>query len=364
MDLRKQIGQMFFIGFEGRSLTPELRELIEKFHIGGIIFFSRNIDDVFQLGELIYEIQRLACKKKDGIPLFIGIDQEGGRVARIKEPLTVFPCARVLGRSRSAELAYKQGMIQALELKALGFNINFAPVLDVDTNLENPIIGDRSFSDDPKLVSMMGCSVIKGLQENGVIACGKHFPGHGDTSIDSHLDLPVLNHGVERLRRLELVPFEAAIKEKVESIMIAHIHFPKIDKERIPATFSKEIIREILRGKLGFKGIIFSDDLEMKAIENNFTIEDAAVRGIKAGIDIILICHSYEKQVRALDAIFEHVEKEEIPRVLIQEANKRILDLKKRYIGKLAKLDRKKLSEILENKEHKIVALEIASIGG
>src|SRR4030067_2442315 len=208
--LHKKIGQTLFIGFQGTSVTPELKELIEKYYIGGVIFFSRNIEDVFQLQQLIYEIQNLACDKSDGIPLLIGVDQEGGRVARIKEPLTVFPPARVLGKTQSEELACKQGMIQATELKALGVNINFSPVLDVDTNTQNPVIGDRSFGSNPEIVFSMGCAVIRGLQGNGVAACGKHFPGHGDSSVDSHIDLPVLSHNIERLKKLELVPFKAA----------------------------------------------------------------------------------------------------------------------------------------------------------
>ena len=350
---------MLFVGFQGKSITPELKELIEKYHIGGIIFFSRNIEDVFQLSDLIYEAQTLALGQKDGIPLLIGIDQEGGRVARLKQPLTVFPPASILGRTRSAELAYRQGMVQAIELKALGFNINFSPVLDIDTNPESPIIGDRSFGSTPKLVSMMGCSVIRGLQQNGVIACGKHFPGHGDASVDSHLELPVLNHDIKRLISLELRPFKAAIKEKVESIMTAHIHFPKIDIEKIPATFSRKIIKGILRKKLGFKGVVFSDDLEMKAVENNVTIENAAVSSLEAGINMLLVCHSYEKQIKIFETILEKVKKGEISKTSITEANKRIFNLKKRYIGRLKKPDKKKLSEILGNKEHKKVAFEI-----
>jgi len=360
MDLRKQIGQLLFVGFQGKSITAELKELIEDYHIGGIIFFTRNIEDVFQLSDLIYEAQSLARKKPDGIPLLVGIDQEGGRVARIKEPLTVFPPASVLGRTRSEELACRQGMVQAIELKALGFNINFSPVLDIDTNSENPIIGDRSFGNAPKLVSMMGRAVIRGLQENGVIACGKHFPGHGDASVDSHLELPILNHDVERLMALELRPFKAAIREQVETMMTAHIHFPKIDIEKIPATFSRKIIKGLLRKKLRFKGVIFSDDLEMKAVENNFSMENAALSSIEAGVDMLLVCHSPEKQVRIFEALLGKVYKGEISKTSVTEANKRIFNLKKRYIGGLEKPDRKKLLKILGNEEHKKIAFEIA----
>ena len=363
MDLRKKIGQMLFIGFKGTFVTPELKELIEKYYIGGVILFSRNIEDIFQLQELIYEIQNLGCKKSYGVPLLIGVDQEGGRVARLKEPLTVFPPARVLGKTQSEELASKQGMIQAKELKALGFNLNFSPVLDVDTNSENPVIGDRSFGSSPEIVSSMGCSVIRGLQDNGVAACGKHFPGHGDANVDSHFELPVLSHNIERLKKLELAPFKAAINEGVESMMTAHIYFPEIDCEKIPATFSKNIISEILRKGLGFKGIIFSDDLEMKAVENNFTIEDASVRSVKAGVDMLLICHSFEKQMRAFEAIIKKVENGEILKVLVEESNRRISVLKKRYAGKIEKPDKEKLLKVLGNEEHKRIALKIKEDG-
>ena len=362
MNLQKKIGQMLFAGFQGTTVTPELRKLIEDYHIGGVIFFTRNIEDVFQLADLIYEIQEIACNKTDGVPLLIGVDQEGGRVARIKEPFTVFPPARILGRSRSEELAYKQGMIQAIEIKALGFNIDFAPVLDVDTNTENPVIGDRAFGSDAGLVSLLGCSVIKGLQENGVAACGKHFPGHGDASVDSHLELPALIHDIERLKRLELAPFNAAIKEGVESIMTAHICFPEIDSEKIPAAFSEKIINGILRKESGFKGVVFSDDLEMKAVENNFTIEDASVRSIKAGIDMLLICRSYEKQIKAFEAILKGVENGEISKKLIEKSNRRISVLKRKYAEKIEKPDSKELLKVLGSEEHRKIAVKIAEM--
>jgi len=290
MDRIRQIGQLFILGFDGPEPDDHLLGLIRDFGIGGVILFSRNIQTPLQTAKLVRNLQ-----ESSGIPLLIGIDQEGGTVSRLPSPFTSFPGNHALGRSGSPDLAYAFGQATARELSAVGINLNFAPVLDVNTHPENPVIGSRAFGEEPELVAKLGCAVIQGLQEEGVIACGKHFPGHGDTSLDSHLALPCVTHGKERLWNTEMLPFQRAIKHDLESIMTAHVLYPELDPD-LPVTLSPAIIQRILREKLGFNGVVFTDDLEMKAVEDGWGIEASCVLSLKAGADALLICHDPIKQ--------------------------------------------------------------------
>src|SRR5262245_31986569 len=278
--LRRQVGQLLIAGFDGQALPVELRALAREFGLGGVILFARNISEPEQVAELCYDASRLVPE----LPLWVSVDQEGGRVARLKAPFTEWPPMATLGRSGNVALAERFGRALASELKAIGITLDYAPVLDVHTNPQNPVIGDRALAEKPELVGQLGAAIIRALQAEGIAACGKHFPGHGDTSTDSHAELPLVEHPVERLRQVEFLPFRAAIEVQVASIMTAHVLLPALDEER-PATLSRRIVSGLLRDELGFEGLILTDDLEMKAVSAQYTIPAAAVMAIDAGCD-------------------------------------------------------------------------------
>lgn len=298
MDIRALVSRLFMVGFSGTDLTPDLARWLERYRPGGFIVFSRNLESPEQIARLTESLQAYA----EGSPFLIAIDQEGGRVSRLPPAFTVFPAAAIVGACRSPELAYEAAAVTAKELLAVGINMNMAPVLDVNTNPANPIIGDRAFSHLSETVSAMGAATIAGYQDHGVMACGKHFPGHGDTSTDSHVELPVVTASASRLAEVELPPFREAIAREVASIMTAHVRYSELDAAR-PATLSPSIVTGLLREQLGFNGIVLTDDLEMQAILDTVSIEEAAIQALEAGVDMILICHDQTRQSRAIDAV-------------------------------------------------------------
>ena len=321
-------GQMLMSGFEGTTLNPETEDLIRNHHVGGLILFSRNYENPKQLHTLIRDLQNVAASSSTGLPLFISVDQEGGRVARLTEPFTKYPPLCCVGNAGSEDLAYRFGQALASELADVGINMDYAPVLDVHTNLENPIIGDRSIASDPDTVAKLANSFINGFRDKGMIPVGKHFPGHGDTHLDSHLDLPTVKRDAATLEAVELVPFRETIAQGLEVIMTAHVIYTAWDAKNT-ATFSKFILQDILRKKLGFHGVIMSDDLEMKAVEKYFPFEEFPRMGIEAGLDMFMICNNVEK-VRALHMQLIHdVDSGTIPIAPIQQSVERILHLKK-----------------------------------
>lgn len=316
----------------GTTLTPELRSLAREFSLGGVILFSRNIEEPEQVAELSVDVQSMASE----LPLWVSVDQEGGRVARLRKPFTEWPPMAVLGRSGNVELAGRFAAALAAELKEVGISLDYAPVLDIHTNPKNPVIGDRALAEDAESVAQLGAAIIRGLQENGVAACGKHFPGHGDTSVDSHLELPLVEHPPDRIRRVECVPFREAIRNDVAFIMTAHVLVPSFDEER-PATMSPRIVRDLLRDELGFQGGIVSDDLEMKAIASSYAIPDAAVQAITAGCDAALICSgSVETQAATLEALVKAVEQDRLPYKRLDDALVRLRRAKERFLGEAA----------------------------
>src|SRR5688500_3123304 len=240
--VRRTIGQLLIGSFPGTTIPPELRSLAREFGLGGVILFARNIEAPEQVAELSHDIQSLATE----LPLWVSVDQEGGRVARLRSPFTEWPPMATLGRSGDAALASRFAAALAAELKAVGVTLDYAPVLDVHTNPKNPVIGDRALAEDAEMVGKLGAAIVRALQGNGVAACGKHFPGHGDTSADSHLELPIVEHPPDRIRRVECVPFRAAIKADVAFIMTAHVLVPSLDEEN-PATLSRRIVHDLLR---------------------------------------------------------------------------------------------------------------------
>jgi len=321
-------GQMIMAGFEGTTLTPETEDLIRNCHVGGLILFSRNYENPEQLHTLIRGLQDVAASTSTGWPLFISVDQEGGRVARLTEPFTKYPPLCCLGHAQSESLAYRFGQALAVELVDVGINMDYAPVLDVHTNPENPIIGDRAIGTDPDTVARLAHSFIKGFKDKGMIPVGKHFPGHGDTHLDSHLDLPTVKRDAATLEAVELVPFRDTIAQGLEVIMTAHVIYTAWDK-KYPATFSKTILQDILRQELGFQGVILSDDLEMKAVENYFPFGAFPRMGIEAGLDMFMICNNVEKVRFLHNQLIQDVNNGTIPTAPIQKSVERILHLKK-----------------------------------
>jgi beta-N-acetylhexosaminidase len=360
MALEQKIGQMFIVGFEAPYVDEHVTKVIKEYHLGNIIYFSRNIKSSRQLFEMNKELQRMAMSENN-IPLFISIDQEGGMVTRIPKGATFFPGNMALSAGGTSEDAYIQGCYCGEELEALGINMNLAPVLDVNNNLDNPVIGVRSYGENPSRVADLGTSYIKGLQKSGVIATGKHFPGHGDTSTDSHLDLSSVPHDKKRLDEVELYPFKKAIENGVNAIMSAHVVFPAYEKENLPATLSKKVLTELLRNELGFNGLILTDCMEMKAIDNYFGTEKAAVMAVEAGADLICISHSLDKQVNAYNNLLDAVKSGRISEERIDESVSRIIGFKNKIqVDKFLKSGFEEVEAIINNETHKEFAQRIS----
>lgn len=277
------------VGFPGLSLPGEVVALASAGALAGVVLFRRNVDSDEQLNALVREVHRAFAGQPTPI---IAIDQEGGRVQRLVEPkvaVSPIPAMRALGDYLDNQGFEALGRIVGGDLRRFGVNLNFAPVLDVDTNPNNPIIGDRAFGRTPEAVMARALAFARGLEAAGVMWCGKHFPGHGDTSVDSHLELPSLTHGRARLDAVELPPFRAAVEARAPMIMTAHIVFSELDAER-PATLSPRVLPEILRGELGYDGVVASDDLEMKAIRDHFDVDQIASGLEAADVDLALVC--------------------------------------------------------------------------
>lgn len=375
MTLDEKIGQMLMLEFrnwedengelkEVTELNDDIKNAISKYKIGGVILFAENVRDTEQTTKLTHNIQKAAIES--GLdPLLISIDQEGGIVVRLGTG-TSLPGNMALGASRDKKLAYEYGKIIAEEIKALGINVNLAPVMDTNNNPNNPVIGLRSISSDPKLVGELGSEVVKGLQDNGVSAAIKHFPGHGDTATDSHLGLPVVDKSYEEVKNLELIPFDKAAKEGVDMIITAHISYPQLEKDTvisqkdgsvigIPATLSDDIITGIIRKKMNYDGIVITDAMKMQAIADHFGEEEAVIMAIRAGVDIPLMPALLQKNedLLKLDSIINRIKSEiELGNISENQLNNsvyRILDLK--YRRGILDLDQynKPIEEKIEN---------------
>ena len=329
--LREKIGQMVMCGFDGKQPTDGIRMLIREYRIGGIIYFRRNVGTAEETASLSAALQEAAADVSD-VPLWIAVDQEGGMVARIDRDVAVMPGNMALGAARDAGLAYETALASARDLRRMGINFNLAPCLDVNNNPANPVIGVRSYGERPELVAKLGSAAIRGYQAGGVAACAKHFPGHGDTVADSHLELPVVPHDPRRLDRVELAPFRAAVEAGVDAVMTAHVRFPAHEDRAIPATLSPRILTGLLRERFGFSGMIVTDCLEMKAISDTVGVGRGAVMAVKAGADLVLVSHRLDRQLEALEALHDAVLSGEIGMERIDDAVRRILAAKRRRI--------------------------------
>jgi beta-N-acetylhexosaminidase len=304
-------------GFEGHALPAESAALLRG-GVRSVIHFTRNYAGPAQISRLNAEIRAAA-----GGPVLMTVDQEGGRVQRFRgEAFPDMPSGRDLGIA-GPDSARVAGETAARSLRAVGFTMNLAPVLDVDTNPANPVIGARAFSSDPGRVAACAVAYAAGLRDGGMHACGKHFPGHGDTSVDSHLDLPRLPHAMERLEAVELVPFRAAIHAGIEAIMTSHVLFEALDPV-VPATLSRVVITGLLRERLGFDGLVITDDFEMQAIADRFELGEAAVQAIEAGCDLILACHRIDRQRRIIEAVAQAIVSGRISESQIRRSQRRL----------------------------------------
>jgi len=319
-EIREALGQMLTIGFKGTKPTPFVKRFFESGGGGGVILFRRNLGSAVEIMELNRQLRAMSPRS---IP-YLMVDQEGGPVMRLREVATQVPAMGKVGAFPGVDEARQAGEILGKEVRALGFNVNCAPVLDVDSNPENPIIGERSFSSDPNRVGHLGEAFIRGIESQSVLSCGKHFPGHGDTTVDSHLDLPVLDHNQERLDRIELVPFKHVINNAPPAlIMTAHILLPAFDGDH-PATLSKHVIPTLLREQLGYRGVVITDDLEMKAVDDRYDMREVVRLGLEADVDVFLICHEEEKQELALDTLHKLLVDGDVSKERLQASLERI----------------------------------------
>jgi beta-N-acetylhexosaminidase len=316
-------------GFQGLEPPEPLRRLQEAGALGGLILFSRNLDgDLGALSERLRAFRELA----PAAPALVAVDQEGGRVARLGPPVLALPPARALGDRNDLALTERCGAVLGRQLRAVGFDVDFAPVLDVASNPDNRVIEDRAYGIDPERVAAHGLAFAAGLAAGGVLACGKHFPGHGDTLEDSHFELPTLPHDRARLDAVELAPFRAAIAAELPLLMSAHVLFPALDPDR-PATLSRALATGLLRKSMGFTGVLVSDDLEMRAVLDHWSVPEAAVEAVAAGCDLLLVCHRPERLLSARAALASRAEADPVFAARLRQAAARVDALKARAIG-------------------------------
>ena len=330
LSLRRKIGQLLMAGFDGLEPDAQIERLIRNHHLGGLILFRRNIAHPDQIAALNRSLQRINAEQAD-IPLLIAVDQEGGVVARVEDGVTPLPSALAFRATGSVADCEALTRVANEELRLLGFNVNFAPVLDVNNNRYNPVIGVRAYGETAAEVCEYGLAALRGIQAAGIAATAKHFPGHGDTDVDSHLGLPRVPHDRARLDEVELAPFRAAIAAGVDAIMSAHVVFPAFEPDPdIPSTLSRAVMSDLLRRELGFLGVVFTDCLEMAAIADGIGVVEGALRAFKAGADVLLVSHREDRQVAVIEALVAAVENGEISEARIDESLVRILALKQK----------------------------------
>lgn len=331
MRARRLLGQHLFMGLEGpKLLTHEARFLVDN-NIGGVILFSRNFESFSQLKSLTQDLNAAVKDQSSQLPLFISVDMEGGRVARFRKDFTVWPAAARLGEINSTQLTTCFGYAMGSELRAAGINLDFAPVLDVFSNPKNTVIGDRAFGSEPLSAATHAIAFSRGLIKSGVIPCGKHFPGHGNTLVDSHEGLPREDKTLPELERLELIPFKTAIKSGLDLIMTSHILFPSIDPHW-PVTLSEIFLRKLLRDELRYKGLVISDDLGMGALTKNYDPQVVPVRALQAGVDLLLYCNDPQAPGLGLAALRKALDEGRLSLEKIEASHDRIAAFKRQNL--------------------------------
>lgn len=325
--LEEKVGQLFIVGFDGHEMNDDILNLIVRYHVSGVCYFSRNLNNPKQVKQLSNKLQ---SHTKLDFPLFLSIDQEGGMVNRITNDTITSPSQMALGATDNRLYIKWMSEFVARQLDEMGINMNYAPTIDVNNNPNNPVIGIRSFGENVKKVSQMGSESMLAYKKKGIIPVVKHFPGHGDTHTDSHHDLPIIDHGLERMHEVELVPFKHAIKQGADVVMVSHLNFPAIDPVS-PATLSYPIVTHLLREELGFDGVITTDCMEMEAITKHYSPAESAVKAVQAGIDLLLYSHTYDVQRQAIDGVIEAVKRGDISEERINESFVRVMKLKQAY---------------------------------
>jgi len=327
MTLDEKIGQLIIAGLDGTEVTEQTRTLIDTYHIGGFIFFKPNLENPEQSRQFINGLK--ALNADNDIPMFLAVDQEGGEVTRLPG-LEQMKTNGEIGSSYEADFSYETGKLLAAQLHAFGMQVNFAPSVDVNSNPNNPVIGNRAFGSDPDVVSEHGVQMMKGMQDENIITSVKHFPGHGDTNEDSHETLPIIEKTQEELAEIELIPFEETIEAGADMVMIAHVLLPKLDTSH-PATLSKEVVTDLLREEMEYDGVVVTDDMTMGAIVNDYGLDEASVTAVKAGVDIILMAHGDENVQKTFAALKDAIENGDITEERINKSVERILLLKNKY---------------------------------
>lgn len=377
MTLEEKIGQMLVFGWQAEeaegpspsegypgarpetkatTLNANARRLLDEWKVGGVILMGRNVETPEQVARLANDFQAAAGP----VPVFFSTDQEGGHVARMKAPFTVMPGNMPLGAARDEELAYAAARAVGEELAAIGINLNFAPSADINNNPDNPIIGVRSYGEEAREVGKMVAAQVRGYQDANTIACAKHFPGHGDTAVDSHLGLATIPYGMDRLERLELVPFQAAIEAGVSFVMTAHIIFEALDPKR-PGTLSPAVVDGLLRRDLGYKGVVITDCMEMKGIRDHYGIDEAAVMAVEAGVDVLTVCHTASRQEAVRNALLEAVRSGRIPEARIDQSVERILACKQKFhLADRRAVDVDRVMQVVGSEAHRNIEQEIA----
>ena len=347
-------GLFFTVGVKATELSAEERLFFKEAGLGGFILYQRNLSDPEQIVALCRSLWGLGAEYAP----FIVIDAEGGRVHRLPPPFTHFPAPALIGQRNEADLAYRLGKATAAELALVGINLNLAPVLDVNSNPQNPVIGDRAFAGDPAKVIRLSEKWTEGLRDGGIIPCAKHFPGHGHTDRDSHLDLPVIDRSLDELRATEFPPFIDACRNGIEALMTAHVLYPALDP-KLPATLSEPIVNGLLRHQLSYDGVVFSDDMEMKAIRDHYGLEEAALLAVGAGIDVLLYGHELDRALTAFEFLCARAETEPALRTRVENSYERIAQLKRRRVKIFTGVAINKVSARLAQLNHQRIVDEI-----
>ena len=330
-EINGYVGQLFMIGIPGPEFDKNTDSLIRDYNIGGIILFSRNIKDPLQVVKLCKDIQA-ASSKYHGTSMFIAVDQEGGNVARLKEPFTIFPGNEAIGLSPEPEKMAKQfARTTAREMKMVGLNMDLAPVMDVKRGEPDKHLKNRIFSDDPEKVGFLGSVIIETFQQKGIMAVAKHFPGLGLANFDPHQGHVTIRYENGETEKDQLLPFKKAVKQKVSGIMTSHALYPDIDPD-YPGTLSHRILTEILRGKFKYKGLILTDDLEMGAISKTVGVAQGAAASFEAGADILLICENQQNVIESIDLIRNKLLRNEITMDRLMASIERIRAIKSKYL--------------------------------
>ncbi len=324
MSNEEKIGQIMICGFDGTTPSSNVQKLIKNYHLGNVILFKRNIENPNQVKKLTSELQKLSK-----IPLTIAVDQEGGIVTRLTEPFTVFPGNMATSATNDPNNAYLTGLVMAKEMRAVGINWNLAPVVDVNDLPQNPGIGVRSYSDDPRVVAKYASEFVRGLHDGRVAGCAKHFPGKGHSAKDAHFEMPIVNRELDDLIRIELYPFKELVRDGIDSVMPSHVYYPALcESENLPATLSHSVMTDLLKNQMAFDGVTVTDDLEMGGITANLEPSEAAWRSLMAGADMLMVCHTFEKQIGTFETLIQMVKFGDIPIDRLNDAVRRVLTMK------------------------------------